>query len=213
MPTIDTPGGQASLEPPSLDPRARRTAPDAAPRAPAELLDQLRDRLAQLPDNHPSRPPAHRESPGPEFRAAGYPEAGYPEAGYPEAGYPAAGYPEAGYPEAGYPEADPELAPEAAFPTESAEAEPGAESAEPGAESAEAEPGAESAEPGAGSAEAEPVEHEAFGQKSAEWIDPGPVDDASAVAGRYYRGRGPEHYEPWFLADSGAPWFVLDDPS
>src|SRR6266852_2304535 len=49
---------------PAEEARVRPGAPDGRPRSPAELLDNLRLRLSELPPNHPSAPrPAGRLEP------------------------------------------------------------------------------------------------------------------------------------------------------
>ena len=195
MPSIDTPGGSASLPP-----DARRSRPDAGPRAPAELLSQLRDRLARLPDNHPSRPPDAREAggAGPADRVLADAEAGFAD--------PELGPPEPADAEVSAAEREPsEREPSESGPVESGPFEPG----DARDERDEPRPG------GAGPDEPGSIpgrEPDGGGESPAgsERADPGTADGASARPSRH--GPESERYPPWFISDPGMPWFVLDDP-
>jgi hypothetical protein len=222
MSPMDVPGPSHPLAGSFDERRAgdpRRPYPDrGAARSPAELLDELRLRLSQLPENHPSAPREKGDA-----RPRGWPERPEPperpgRAARPDRPERPDGPERADLPEQSWKADQPD----------SGESEP--DSGERGPDASEPEPEPDASEPVPGEAAERSVKPAKADDKAdgsagglpgglLDWLRD--VDAAGMLPDLAGWGTGeldlgwpghPETYRPWFMAgEPSAPWFAAGD--
>jgi hypothetical protein len=183
---------RAGEQPPAADyPAGSGRSADRA-RDPAALLDMLRQRLEQLPENHPSEPGwAERERPpdGQEADAGRSRDSAGADSLPPDSAGPDSAWPDSGGPDSG-------------------EADSG------GPDSGEADSGE------ADSGEADSAGPDSAGDQDEAWTapEPGGRGQDRGNGGKDWlnagQARPTELYRPWFTeGEAGAPWFAAEPES